>query len=387
MPTASVTTAPGVAVDTPAAEMIMPSATNNPAADASGSAPHIAIILPTQGAGSLASAAAVVYDGAQAAEKVQGGEGTPPLRLYPVGEGDDDALMAYETAVQAGAVGVIGPLTRGAIARLAARGKLEIPVLALNTLAESKPVTNLYTMDLAVEEEARQLVSTMHAAGINKPLLLQAEGSLAHRAGEAFMAEWRRQFGHPPQMLTLAGGRDGIWTLKDTIAKLDCDGVLLAADGLKARMARPFIGNGRPVYAISQIWDGRFGKTSGMNADLAGVKFLDMPWLLDPWSTEMVNFERPTRKLSADLLRLYALGIDAYRMSLLLIVAAPGSLIEMQGVSGDLRLDDHHQIERELMLGTVGDMPRTAQPKPAEPSAVPVEVLPSPVPNDTPVQP
>jgi hypothetical protein len=116
------------------------------------------------------------------------------------------------------------------------------------------------------------------------------------------------------------------------------------------------------------------GKTAGDNLELDGVKFVDMPWLLDPWSPDVAAYTRSSHLLSSDLERLYALGVDSYRLSLLLAVSSPGAAIEMQGVTGTLRLSESRQFSRELMVGIVGDPPRTPQP-----------VLPNiPIPTDSP---
>jgi outer membrane PBP1 activator LpoA protein len=337
-----------------------PASADDPAPEAS--TPHLALILPTDAPGSLAAAANAVRDGAMAAQEHEGDERTPQLRLYPTNDKDDSVVAAYEEAVKNGAIGVIGPLTRGAIAKLVASEKLDIPVLALNSLPDSKPVPNLYVLGLTIENDTRQVAHLMYDDGHRKPLIVETEGPLARRMRDAFLSEWKSLKGTQPELLTFGSQHDALTKLKEYAAQLKADCIFLAADSRKARVIRSVLGSDRPTYATSQVWTGGFGKVAGDNLELNGVKFVDMPWLLDPWSADVAAYTRSSHLLSSDLERLYALGVDSYRLSLLLAVSSPGAAIEMQGVTGTLRLSESRQFSRELMVGVVGDPPRTPQP-------------------------
>lgn len=332
--------------------------------------PHLALILPTK-AKNLAGPAEVVRLGAMSAEDKLGDASTPKIRLYPTGERDDEAVVAYKQAVARGAVGVIGPLTRGAIAKLAALGKFEIPVLALNSLDDPKAPANLFGLGLSIDTEARQSARAIQRDGRKLAVVIESEGPLAHRMQEAFAAEWKLISGSAPNVITLGADKDAVWKLKDTVANLNADALFLAADQKKARLIRPYLGNTRPIYATSQVWSGKFGKASGANVDLGGVKFVDMPWLLEPYQADVMAYKRNEKPLSPDMERLYALGIDAYRLSLLLLVSSPGAAIEMQGVTGTLKLSESRQFSRELMTGEVGGQPHTPPPPKVDPAAPP----------------
>ncbi|MFC4158314.1 penicillin-binding protein activator [Chitinimonas lacunae] len=335
-------------------------------------APHLAVILPTK-AKPLAGAAEAVHQGVLAAEQKLGDDRTPRVRLYPTGERDDEALVAYQDALRNGAVGVIGPLTRGAIAKLAEFGSPEIPVLALNSVDGDRPVNNLYALGLSIEAESRQVARLMHGEGRRRPLVVETDGPLPKRMRTAFVEEWKLLSGEAPTVAsaTALGPR-----LRDSAANPEIDSVFLAADLKKARTARPYLGNDRPVYATSQVWGGKFGKTLA-NVDLLGVRFVDMPWLLDPNRSDHLPYRRADKSaLSADLERFYALGIDAYRLSLMLLVAAPDAAIELQGVTGSLRLSEKRQFSRELSSGEIGgdapSAPPAEQASTAEAAPVPL---------------
>ncbi|PHV11659.1 penicillin-binding protein activator [Chitinimonas sp. BJB300] len=334
---------------------------------------HIALILPTKSK-SFAGPAEAVQLGALAGEEKLGDELTPKLRLYPTTERDEDALAAYQQALTNGAIGVIGPLTRGAIAKLAEFGGLEIPVLALNSLEGINNVSNLYGLGLSIEAEARQLARLMQADGSTKPLLIATEGALSKRTRDAFSNEWHRISGSLPMEVKFTEGKDGLNRLKENMRALGADAVFMAADQKKARLIRPYLGIDQPVYATSHAWSGKFGRMSVANNDLLGVRFVDMPWLLDPYHNDMQQFKHASKPLSPDLERLYALGLDAYRLSLQIVTAAPGANIELAGVTGNLRMSDSGEFSRELIRSEIGGQPRTPKPEPeptVDPEAAP----------------
>ena len=102
-----------------------------------------------------------------------------------------------------------------------------------------------------------------------------------------------------------------------------------------------------PVFATSLVYAGADDPVG--NFDLNGVRFVDMPWLLTPDHPAVMIYPRPALPVSADLERLYALGIDAYRLSLEIArLPAPGT-VHLDGVCGDLRLNEDRQFERTLV--------------------------------------
>lgn len=314
----------------------------------------------------------LVQQGALAAEQRLGDEGTPKLRLYATDEADDEAVQAYRQAVADGAVGVIGPLTRGAIQKLAQTGSLEVPVLALNALDDIARPVNLFALGLSVEAEARQMAALIYGEGYRQPLVLGPEGALQKRMREAFAVEWRARSGNLPAVVVTGNDRNALGRLPIQIGELKPDSVFLAANTNAARLLRPYLGGALPIFATSQAWSGLFGPV-GSNVDLIGVRFVDMPWLLDPHHPEIAVFRRPDKPLLSDLQRFYALGIDAYRLALQLLVAAPGAIIELHGVTGILRLTDNGQFNRELQVASIGNPPATPAPgaaaKPAAPAS------------------
>jgi hypothetical protein len=83
-----------------------------------------------------------------------------------------------------------------------------------------------------------------------------------------------------------------------------------------------------PVYATSQV---NTSADPARNLDLNGVRFADMPWLVRPEDPEMARFARPAG-LDGDLVRFYALGIDAWRIAERLLDGARA--FDFAGVTG-----------------------------------------------------
>ncbi|MGW8183007.1 MAG: penicillin-binding protein activator, partial [Burkholderiales bacterium] len=80
--------------------------------------------------------------------------------------------------------------------------------------------------------------------------------------------------------------------------------------------------------------------------DLAGVRFLDMPWLLQPQHPAVMIYPRPPYREAADRERLYALGIDAFRVASALL--AGNATMEIDGVTGRIKLAPDQQFARNL---------------------------------------
>jgi len=63
-----------------------------------------------------------------------------------------------------------------------------------------------------------------------------------------------------------------------------------------------------------------------------------MPWLLQADHPAVMVYPRPIQHLSADHERLYALGIDAFRLIQLLLADKVADTLPLDGVSGHIKL-------------------------------------------------
>ena len=75
---------------------------------------------------------------------------------------------------------------------------------------------------------------------------------------------------------------------------------------------------------------------SGIWMQAKMMLYPDMPWLHQPDHAAAMVYPRPASALSADLERLYALGIDAFRVAQEMIKARTD--FEIDGVTGNLQV-------------------------------------------------
>jgi outer membrane PBP1 activator LpoA protein len=121
--------------------------------------------------------------------------------------------------------------------------------------------------------------------------------------------------------------------------------VFLALDAQKSRLIRSYLSPATPVYATSQIFIDN--DDSLFNHDLNNTQFLDMPWLLQPDHPAVMAYKRMEEPVSTDMERLYALGIDAFRLMALMLQAHSANEISLDGVTGHIRFIPPNQFVRE----------------------------------------
>ena len=311
---------------------------------------HIALLLPLKSA-SFGPAAEAVRRGAIAASGLQ----TPavlPLQVYPTGDPVEDIVSVYQQALQAGAKIVIGPLTRNAVTALAKSDLVTVPTLALNyPEGEAVLPENLYLFGLTAEGEARQAARRAFNDGRRTALTVTANTPLAKRVQQAFADAWRGLGGKLVAQASFSPERTQFPAVHDTVIKHRADIIFLAADANLARMVRPYLDANTPTYATSMVFG---GNQIGRNVDLNGVLFADMPWLLVPDHPAVMVYPR-AENFSIEQERLYALGIDAFRIASVMAQnprLGEGSVLD--GVTGQISLSDH-QFQREMAAAQFRD--------------------------------
>lgn len=323
--------------------------------------PHIALLLPLKSK-TFARHAAALRDGFQAAAKVQGR--TPlPVREYAVAEAVGEVLAGYRAAVAAGAQVVVGPLTRDAVTALAFGEPVPVPTLALNAPDSVGRLPGLlFSLNLQIEAEARALARLALRDGRRSAVTLGGTSPVLRRMQAAFSSEFLQRGGTIKAEITYAADPEKLQAVTRAVA--DADMLFLALDFSEARAARTYAGS-TPAYATSGVHVGDAGPLAGF--DLAGVSFVDMPWLLDPNHAAVMIYPRPAPRLAYDLERLYALGIDAWRIAQVLL--AGERAVRLDGVTGQLTLGADGQFERDLPAGRYLDgRPQMVEPAAREPA-------------------
>ena len=303
----------------------------------------IALLLPLESP-AYAAAAKAVQAGFMAAHATDTSQ--PQVVAYATGD-PENTLQAYRRAVADGAQFIVGPLTRTEVTTLTAE-TFTIPVLALNQPENTlKPQDHLILFGLPAETEARQVARQARDHGMQNALVVAAETPLAQRMAKAFTEEWRALEGSVAAQLTIpAAGK--LAELKAEAAAHPADMIFLAAGATQASLARPYLDLAIPTYGTSHIYDG--DPKSLQNLDLVAVHFVDMPWLIDPDNPDFAPYRSGGQSGGADLQRLFALGLDAYRLLPLLADRPAAGKKLLDGATGTISLSQGGLLTRELPM-------------------------------------
>ncbi len=312
-----------------------------PATDASRAGPHIALLLPLK-SGPFTRAADAVRRGAWEAHKVQPAPGLG-LVVYATSDDAFDIMQEYQKAVAQDARLVIGPLTRSAVSALANSTVVTVPTLALNAPEGDAPLpSNLFVFGLQVENEARQVASLAAQQGRRRALVVSARNALSKRLHDAFAEEWQRRGNQVVEEFAFTSDAAELGKLRDALAVGSADMVFLALDAQQSKSIRSYLGLSMPIYATSLV---NAGSDQLGLLELNGVTFVDMPWLLLPDHPAVMTYARPDAA-STEVLRFYALGIDAYRVAQALLNPREAS-ITIDGVTGTITMDRERRVVRE----------------------------------------
>ncbi|HSN21223.1 MAG TPA: penicillin-binding protein activator, partial [Usitatibacter sp.] len=306
---------------------------------------HIALILPTASP-TLGRLADAVRQGFAAAVRVGGREG-PPVDLIAVDNEGPALIAACRQAQAGGSILVIAAITRDGATELANSECAREPVLELNEPqgipAEALP-RNLYTISLSIEHEARQVALMAVADGRRSASVIASSTPLAKRVEEAFEREWTRAAGEL-QRIRFDGDAEDAQRLRATLENANADMAFIALEPAQARAIRPYIPATLPLYATSLSVNPR--AETLVNLDLQGLRYVEMPWFVQPDHPAVMVYPQPAAPLSVDQERLYAFGIDAYRLSLHLL-RGEARRAPLDGVTGRITLGPGNAFERNL---------------------------------------
>jgi outer membrane PBP1 activator LpoA protein len=311
--------------------------------------PHLALLLPLASS-ALARHAEAVSNGFLAAARTQGGAPLP-VHVYATGDDAQSVIGEYRRALAAGARVVVGPLTRGTVTAIAASAMVMVPTLALNVPdPQVGTPPGFYTLSLQVEAEARQVAQLAFNEGRRSALTLSGDTPHLKRINQAFIEEFMRLGGAHVGDHLYTPDPGGLTRIKLAAEASDADMAFIALDLGRARRARAYLGT-LPLYATSQVHPG--DATPLVGFDLAGVRFLDMPWMLQPDHPAVMVYPRADYRDDIELDRLYALGIDAYRIAVVLLTGVPDAALD--GVTGRLTLGRDLQFTRALTAAHFND--------------------------------
>ncbi len=309
----------------------------------------VAVLLPLDSP-VFGRAAAHVRNGIAAAWTQSASRGRVDLRFIPVGDQPNDVIASYNQALAANAQVVVGPLIRDQVTVLATglalSAPVTVPTLALNAVeGDVRLAANLFLFGLSSEAEARQVARLALRDGQRRALVLTQPNAFSRRLQQAFIEAFSDGGG------TIAGQHAAVTDvaamarMRAATAGQGADMVFIAADLATARTVRPFLDTQLPTYATSQLWSGPIDANA--NLDLNGTRLLDMPWLLEPDHPAVMVYPRSQPALAPENERLYALGIDAYRLAEIALERGVPPGLSLDGVTGRITLERGNWLVRE----------------------------------------
>ena len=307
-------------------------------------APAIALILPNQ-QGIFATAAEAVRQGFFAAHKLSGSTAT--IQVIEVGDDVEQTGIALAAARDRGVRVAVGPLRRDVVNAIVEGGRAVLPLVTLNFPdRDAGAPPTMIAFGLSAESEAARVVQIALSGFINlqpgastgiRIMVLAGAGALDQRIAQAYVNALRAAGELPMTVEVTPAALNRLGRQFDTG---NFDAVFLALGAREASLVRPRIPRGIAIFGTSLL---NVGDPTGspvaaaLAFDLEGVRFVDMPWLLQPDHPAVMVYPAPGRPMTLETARLYALGIDAFRVA---HVWMKGELrFEVDGVTGRLRVD------------------------------------------------
>ena len=351
--------------------------TLRPALCASANPDSIALLLPMTSP--FSKAASAFHDGFMHLHDGDRPASRPLVSLYDFGEDTESVGDVYRTAVAAGADLVIGPLGRDAVSNLMARSTLTVPTLLLGSDNTPK-APNAFFVDLSRRSEAQLLVTHARSRGLKHALVLYTLTQATKAAADAASQAWQDQGGIITEtvivdstrsdfsemisrMLGLSQAEEQTKILQSVLTdalpvtilpriRQDLDVIFLFADQNTARLLKPQIdfhhAGKLPIYAQNAVFTGTPDPVNDL--DLEGILFSDMPWFV----RRTGRFERSDKKFTgtahyqgSGIDRLFALGMDAYRLGCQIPKRPADSAWRYAGASGTFLMQDDGMIQRQ----------------------------------------
>jgi len=348
---------------------------------------QIAVLLPFSG--SYAKAGAALRDGILSGYLADTHNNEITLRFYDTAGNPEFIETIYQKAINDGAEFVLGPLNKKVVQRLMSiSGDYSVPTLNLN-LTEGEVQEHNYQFSLSPEDEAVNSANRAWHEGYSRISMLLPEGNLGRRMSRAFHKQWEayggtiassdyynpklNDFSTPiKSLLDINRSEARRKALREALGEKfeftprrreDIELIFLVAQPRQARIIKPQLrfhhAADIPVISTSHLYSGK--PDTKLDRDMNGILFGDMPWNIRKSEFAKANGYL-NNKYSGQLKRLVAMGIDSYQVIPLLPIlnAYPNELY--QGESGQLSLNEYHQIERLLSWSQFkGGVPRAVK--------------------------
>ncbi|MFC3148750.1 penicillin-binding protein activator [Piscinibacterium candidicorallinum] len=364
------------APQTPAAQAPAPTPAAAEAPPAAPAPRRVALVLPTLNA-NLAGSARAVAAGAQAAAARAG---NLSVELIATDDSAEANLNAWRRA-QAEFDLVIGPLTRAGVAT-AATQQAARPTVLLNTpptadadrqtIPAALPGAPTVFFSLALDAQARLVARAalrdIRTATLNRrprAWVLHTTTPLSRRTAQGFNEGFVALAGEATAFEITGATVGGLAERLRDSGNLP-DVIFIAMDNVGARQVRSALPEGVPVWGTALTATG----TRRELAELSGLRFLEMPWIIKRDHPAVMSYARPAAGSPGadgdEDARLYAFGIDALRL-VLALAEGPGA-IRLDGVTGQLSVDPRGDPRVRLapMVALIAEDEVVADPVPLD---------------------
>lgn len=331
---------------------------------------HIALLLPLQGP--YATHGKAVRDGFLSAyyAAFMKYNGQQTITFYDTSQ-TNNMNSLYQKALAQGATMIIGPLMKENVQALTQQSSFSVPTIELNytDIWFGSLPTNLAQFGLSPHDEAKQAAEKARQAGHMQAIVIAPQNEWGQNIVKTVTAEWHTlggtindTFYFSPQSnlaqdiasLMHVDPKADRNKMKENNNKAllaqqrrqDFDVIFLFAQPQTARVIVPLLkyyyAEQIPIYATSIIYSGTPAPTK--DADLNGVFFCDIPWVLTQQAEQGVHSNR-----------LFAVGRDAYLLSHELPRLSTLPNFPIYGATGALSLNAKQQIYRRLPWTQIHD--------------------------------
>jgi hypothetical protein len=340
------------------AQAPVPDSAALPAAPGAGARPAVMLLLPSQST-VFARAAEALREGFLAAHKVGGDD--VAVEVVEATDNPGQLGRALAAARDRGVRVIVGPLPRAAVSDVIEGGRTSLPLVALNfPESDAAALPSMLALALSLEVEAQWVARLALSEFIAKRTVdtrpriavIAGPGGLERRVAGAFMQVLRSEGEVPRLVEWTAATAAGVGK---QLAVPGLEAVFLAMTARDAAQMRAWVPREAQVFGTSLLnaGDPRTSPDAATLAhDLEGARFVDMPWLLEPDHSGVMVYPRYASAQSLEQVRLYALGIDAYRVAMVWMKGE--RRFDIDGVTGRLRVDRAKslRVERNPLLAT-----------------------------------
>lgn len=255
--------------------------------------------------------------------------------------------------------------------------------VALETLSTASP--EVFYFSLAPEDEAIQLAKHIHDLGLRHPIVLAADTSTTQRMSEAFIQQWQQNDQQQDYVIPAKGTFTDSKNMRKLVSELldvaqsrqrvkqiellttsevyavernrrDVDAIILFANPEQTELLNPIIESSLSPFAAREIsvFASSRSYTLELNKnsirDLRNLTFIDMPWMMpnNPWQDLANDTQALWPQTQDSLLRLFALGYDAYNLVPKLRHLKLLPITSVKGLSGELSISADGEVHRVL---------------------------------------